>query len=90
MVYKFKKIHAGSLFFCALMKWLDNLYLSSEDLSGQRQAQNIANHFQFSQTQKCYLNANFVIFSRKYDLYIDFRFLFYIFAAGFHFKQRQS
>ena len=36
-----------------------------------------------------YLNLNFVIFSQKCGLYIGFRFLFYIFAAGFYFKQRQ-
>ncbi len=87
-MYKFKEILSGSPFF-ALMKGLDNLYLSIEDLSGQRQAQNIANHFQFSQPKNRYLFANFVIFSQKYELYIAFLFLFYIFAAEFLFKQQQ-
>ena len=55
----------------------------------QRHALNIAVHFLLSQPKNRYLYANFVMFSRKYKLYIDFRFLLYIFAAEFHFKQRQ-
>ena len=53
------------------------------------QTQNIADYFLFSQSKNIYLYANFVIFSRKYELYIVFWFLFYIFAAEFLFKQGQ-
>ena len=81
-MYKFKEIPARVSFFCALMKEFDNFILVATSPLYRR----LSSVFT---TKNTYLFVNFVIFSRKYELYIGFRFLFYIFAAEFYFKQRQ-